>query len=173
MKNTTTTNYYGMGHDAGANAGTWHIDAGRWTAREALDTAHNILAGYEDGYPNVMERCPSPLSGEWAGESIPELFDLAPGEDWPDDDDLADYEDGFTAGWWDTVLGDCWREIVAHVTIDRATNGLFTVSGIVSDGGGKWLETLAILPSDEHSDDLSLAQLWHAHIVARGYWPTI
>lgn len=171
--NDTTTNYYGMGHDAGANAGSWHIDAGRWTARETLDTCHEIIVGYDDGDPAVMDRCPAPLSGEWAGESIPELFDLAPGEEWPDEDALADYESGFTDGWWDTVLGDCWREIVAHVTITRESTGWLNVSGIVSDGGPAWLETLTILPSREHSDDKSLAQSWHAYIVEQKYRPTI
>lgn len=44
---------------------------------------------------------PSPLSGEWAGESIPELFGLAIGEQY--DDSIADdyeqqYSDGFMAG---------------------------------------------------------------------------
>lgn len=171
--NDTATNYYGMGHDAGTNAGSWHIDAGRWTPRETLDTCHGIIVGYEDGYPNVMDRCPAPLSGEWAGESIPELFDLAPGEEWPDDDALADYEDGFTTGWWDTVLADCWREITAHVTIERATDGWIIVSGMVTgDGGGKWLETLCILPAEDESDQ-SLAQSWHAYIVEQKYWPTI
>ena len=170
---TTTTNYYGMGHDAGANVGTWHIDAGRWTARETLETCHEIIVGYDDGYPRVMERCPAPLSGEWAGESIPELFDLAPGEEWPDEDALADYEDGFTTGWWDTVLGDCWREIAAHITVTRERTGWLTVSGLVSDGNGKWLASVTVNPDSDTNDDVSLAQTWHAHIVRQNAWPTI
>lgn len=41
------------------------------------------------------------LSGEWAGESIPELFGLAVGEDYDDsvaDDYEQQYADGFQAG---------------------------------------------------------------------------
>jgi hypothetical protein len=169
----TTTNYYGMGHDTGANVGTWHIDSGRWTSRETLETCHAIIVGYNYGDPRVMDRCPAPLSGEWAGESIPEVFDLAPGEEWPDEDALADYESGFTDGWWDTVLGDCWREIVAHVTITRESTGWINVSGMVTeDGGGKWLETLSVLPSDNNSDK-SLAQSWFHYVVGEHYRPTI
>jgi hypothetical protein len=168
----TTINYYGMGHDAGTNAGASVIDSGRWTCRETLDTCHSIIVGYNDGDPTVMDQCPAPLSGEWAGESIPELFDLAPGEEWPDEDALADYESGFADGWWNTVLADCWREIAAHVTITREHTGWLTVSGFVADGGGKWLETLCILPA-ENTCDRSLAQSWHAYIVEQKAWPAI
>jgi hypothetical protein len=42
---------------------------------------------------------PFPLSGEWAGESLRELG-LADASD----EELTNYEDGFYAGFWDTVL---------------------------------------------------------------------
>lgn len=35
----------------------------------------------------------SPLSGEWAGESIPEIFGC-----WPDDEILDAYEEGYAEG---------------------------------------------------------------------------
>jgi len=44
---------------------------------------------------------PSPLSGEWAGESIPELFGLDIGEQYDEtvaEDYEQQYSDGFLAG---------------------------------------------------------------------------
>jgi hypothetical protein len=169
----TTINYYGMGHDVGTNTGSWQIDSGRWTPRETLDICHRMIVGYNDGDPAVMDQCPAPLSGEWAGESIPELFGLAPGEEWPDDDELADYESGFSDGFWTAVLSDCHREIAAHVTVTRENTGWLTVSGLVSDGSGKWLESLTVNPDSDANDDVSLAIAWHHHIVRQNCWPTI
>jgi hypothetical protein len=61
--------------------------------------------GYRDGAESVPTGFTieplSPLSGEWAGESIPELFGLDIGEQY-DDSVIEDYEqqysDGFLAG---------------------------------------------------------------------------
>jgi hypothetical protein len=56
--------------------------------------------GFERGeeYAGNPDEAPdSPLSGEWAGESIPEIFGRHP-EDW----ELDDYE----AGYWDAVYGN-------------------------------------------------------------------
>lgn len=60
------------------------------------------LRGFHDG-SNAEKgaEIPSPLSGEWAGESIPELFGLAIGEDYEEsvaDDYEQQYTDGFVAG---------------------------------------------------------------------------
>jgi hypothetical protein len=61
--------------------------------------------GYYDGSIaqelGEPEEIPSPLSGEWAGESIPELFGLAIGEEYEEtvvDDYEQQYSDGFLAG---------------------------------------------------------------------------
>jgi hypothetical protein len=63
------------GRQAGYNAGTWLLD-GNSTAEQA------------QALLDAMEACeldvPSPLSGEWAGESIPELLRNL--------DDLEDYQ---------------------------------------------------------------------------------
>lgn len=45
----------------------------------------------------------SPLSGERAGESIPELFGLSVGDDFPTDGDLNAYEDNYHQGFWKQV----------------------------------------------------------------------
>lgn len=63
------------------------------------------LRGFHDGsdareWGEPVE-IPSPLSGEWAGESIPELFGLAVGEEYDEsvaDDYEQQYSDGFEAG---------------------------------------------------------------------------
>lgn len=85
-----------MGH--GKAAGSWAIDGN--TSDEAKAA---IVKGYDDGDPAVMDMCPSPLSGEWAEESIPELsyryeIDLC------DEDKAADFEEGFRDGFWGEVL---------------------------------------------------------------------
>lgn len=82
-----------MGREAGAAAGSWIVDG-----NTSAETAAAILAGYEDGDPEVLDLCPAPLSGEWAGESIPELFGY-----WPDDEEMTAYEVAFCEAFWVTV----------------------------------------------------------------------
>ena len=82
------------GYEAGRAAGSWVIDGN--TSRE---TCERILQGYEDGDPEIMDMQPSPLSGEWADESIPEIFGK-----WPTDQQMQDYEDGYSRGFWREVL---------------------------------------------------------------------
>ena len=64
--------------------------------------ARQYLNGMDLADPDALEPR-SPLSGEWAGESMPELLgDLA------DDADAADaYEAGYFAGWEDTLVERC------------------------------------------------------------------
>lgn len=50
-----------------------------------------------------------PLSGEWPGGSIPEVFSLAVGADFPDDETLSAYEDRFYDGYW-SRLHEALRE---------------------------------------------------------------
>lgn len=66
-----------------------------------------ILTGYEDGDCQVYVLCPNPLSGEWAGESIPEIFGLKIGEDYPSDEELAEFEEGFSQGFWLKLIANC------------------------------------------------------------------
>ena len=63
------------------------------------------LHGFREGWIaqsiGEPEEIPSPLSGEWAGESIPELFGLAIGEEYEEsvaDDYEQQFTDGFMAG---------------------------------------------------------------------------
>ena len=85
--------FYKDGYAAGLAAGSWVIDGNTTTERCAA-----ILKGLEDGDPAVMDLQPAPLSGEWAGESIPELFGYTPSSRC-----LDLYEEGYSAGFWDEV----------------------------------------------------------------------
>lgn len=85
------------GWETGQAAGSWVFD-GNSTA----DEARAMLNGIEEGDPQIMDLCPNPLSGEWAGESIPEMsaqFDI----DLADDDTAAEFEAAFQGGYWNTV----------------------------------------------------------------------
>ncbi len=88
---------YKAGYEHGSNAGSWVIDGN--TSR---DSATRILKGIEDGDPEIMDMQPSPLSGEWAGESISELS-AQYGVDLSDDDKASDFEQGFSDGYWNEV----------------------------------------------------------------------
>lgn len=88
---------YKCGYERGSNAGSWAIDGN--TSREA---AIRIVDGIQTGDPEVMDMMPSPLSGEWAGESISELSDQY-GIDLSDDDKALDFEQGFSDGYWNAV----------------------------------------------------------------------
>lgn len=87
------------GREHGAAAGSWLIDG-----NTSSETARAILQGIADGDPEVMDMQPSPLSGEWAGESIGELID---GYDElnavEQDEACAAYEQGFGEGFWAEV----------------------------------------------------------------------
>jgi hypothetical protein len=86
------------GETAGKARGSWVIDGN--TSRE---TAARIVAGYNDGDPEVMDLQPAPLSGEWAGESIRELSEEYGLPLW--DDTVAEaFERGYSDGFWTEVL---------------------------------------------------------------------
>ena len=93
------TEYQRQGYERGKSAGSWVFDG-----NTKDETYRWVLAGYDDSDPEVMDLCPAPLSGEWAGESISELFDLPVGQDYPTDEELSDYENGFCAGFWEVVI---------------------------------------------------------------------
>jgi hypothetical protein len=93
-------NYYEEGKAHGTARGSWVFDG-----NTPYENYRWVLAGYDDGDPEVLDLCPNPLSGEWAGESIPELLGLSVGDPYPDDDDLQEYEDGFVQGFWAEVIG--------------------------------------------------------------------
>ena len=91
-----------MGNELGLSAGNSITDGNTTTENYKW-----ILAGYEECDSEVMDLCPNPLSGEWAGESIPEIFGLKIGEDYPSDEDLTEFEDGFSQGFWLKVVMNC------------------------------------------------------------------
>lgn len=96
------TNYYEEGRRRGAACGSWLVDGN--TSEEMLRA---IIAGYDEGDPQIFEMMPSPLSGEYAGGSIAEIFGLKIGQDWPADEDLEEYEMGFAEGFWERAIADC------------------------------------------------------------------
>lgn len=101
MNTTTTTSPADIdtARDAGYQSGH---NAGTWVAINSNLDAMRILQGYEDGWPEIMDLCPSPLSGEWGGESIPELSAEHGIDLW--DDAIADtFEGAFNDGFWDEV----------------------------------------------------------------------
>jgi hypothetical protein len=88
---------YDIGAEYGRAAGTWVFDGNTDRATYEL-----VLKGIEDCDPEVMDMQPEPLSGEWAGQSIPELserFDL----DLEDDDVATAFECGYSDGYWNEV----------------------------------------------------------------------
>lgn len=94
--------YHKEGFERGQAYGSWVTDG-----NTTPETYRWIREGYDNGDPEVMDLCPNPLSGEWGGESISEVFGLKVGEDYPDSEDLDRYEEGFRQGFWHKVLGDC------------------------------------------------------------------
>lgn len=91
---TNSQNHYTNGYEAGQAAGSWVLDG-----NSSVSTAQRLIDGYDAGDPEIMDLCPAPLSGEWAGESPVELL----GDDYTDDD-ADQYELGFEQGFWDEVL---------------------------------------------------------------------
>jgi hypothetical protein len=94
------------GYEYGKAKGSWVFDGNTDEA-----TYRRILDGFEDGDPEVLDIQPSPLSGEWAGESITELSD-AFGIDLSDPDNADEFEDGFVQGFWDEVISTA-REMLS------------------------------------------------------------
>jgi hypothetical protein len=77
-----------LAHARGKNDGTeWASDIlAQLSTEDALRAASDLVAD-EYEWPTL-----SPLSGEWAGESISELFGVPTGGELPDEDTLDEYE---------------------------------------------------------------------------------
>ncbi len=95
-----TEEAYNAGKERGKAAGSWVIDG-----NTTDETARAILKGIMDGDPEILDMRPSPLSGEWAGESMPEL-EHEYGIDLSDWDEQTSFDEGHDAGFWDTVERD-------------------------------------------------------------------
>lgn len=99
QNDTETRNFFAEGQEHGHAAATW-------VTVDREESAAFIITGYEDGYPEVMDLQPSPLSGEWAGESLAELG-LAEASD----EELSAYENGFSDGFWTELIRRCRYQI--------------------------------------------------------------
>lgn len=86
-----------QGSQRGYNAATWVFDGNTDASYYA-----KVLQMFEDGDPEVYDLEPAWLSGEWAGESIPELFDLETGEE-VDEMVLETYETSASEAFWSEV----------------------------------------------------------------------
>lgn len=94
-------------------------DRGRKAGNSVFD-GNTTTEQYED-FLEAYDACtlddawyPTPLSGEWAGESIAELFyGFVDNHKEPTDDELQMYEDAYSEGYWDEVLR--WAK---HMTQD-------------------------------------------------------
>lgn len=96
---TTTQEAQALGAERGKADGSHVIDG-----NVTIPYCQKILAGYNDGDPEIMDMCPAPLSGEWAGSSISEIFGTSdPVAEIPTEI-LDAYEQSYTDAWWDTVL---------------------------------------------------------------------
>jgi hypothetical protein len=95
--------------------------------------AMRIINGYTDGEEEVMDLCPSPLSGEWADDPTPctaideianlaEAYHLVQGQDdieeaLKDSGNILDvYEEAFKAGFWAAVILSANSIIVGQVS---------------------------------------------------------
>ena len=88
------------GMDAGKAAASWVWDGNTTTGTYAM-----FLKTYDEGDLPDNYLAPSPLSGEWAGESIKELLgDLLTGNDEDDQAILEIYEAGFMDAWYDNLI---------------------------------------------------------------------
>jgi hypothetical protein len=66
------------------------------TETDAARAVSDVLRGE---HAAILDLCPSPLSGEWAGESIPELFGIPVGGEWPTDEEQDEYENAYRAAY--------------------------------------------------------------------------
>jgi len=98
--------FYREGYSAGKARGSWIIDG-----NTTLETCKRIVQGFDDGDPEIMDMQPSPLSGEFAGESIKELFGYQPSSHC-----LDLYESGYSDGFWSEVIGSAMSQIDSEVT---------------------------------------------------------
>jgi len=98
--------FYREGYSAGKARGSWIIDG-----NTTLETCQRIVQGFDDGDPEIMDMQPSPLSGEFAGESIKELFGYQPSSRC-----LDLYESGYSDGFWSEVIGSAMSQIDSEVT---------------------------------------------------------
>lgn len=98
-----------MGKSYGKSIGSWVI-----LGDVNTEKVRAILDGFDDGDPEIMDMCPSSLSGEFADGptvySVIKAVGLDPhnAECTEYFDALIDiYEDNFTETFWETVISAC------------------------------------------------------------------
>lgn len=91
------SNAYKAGYEHGLAAGSWVFDG-----NSTQESIRKVLKGFDEGDPEIMDLQPSPLSAEWAGESIPELTERY-GVALEEDEKADQFEQGFADGYWDEV----------------------------------------------------------------------
>lgn len=82
-----------LGQQDGESAGSWMFDG-----NTTDETYRHVLRGIEEGDPEVLDMMGAPLSGEWAGRSIMEIF----GHD-ATDEEMDAYEEAYALAYWDYV----------------------------------------------------------------------
>lgn len=93
--------WIGQARDAGTAAASGVIE--EMTSKP--DWAQWVIAGFDSGDPEILNLRPDYLSGEWAGESIPEILGLNVGDEWPDGDVLDAIDNTFNQAFWTTMIG--------------------------------------------------------------------
>ena len=94
--------WYKIGNKIGYNEGLDSFPRTDWMNKEtALATANQFLEGVEYG----EIECRNPLSGEWAGESLVEIFGRNPTEQMMDN-----YETGFRDGFFLALVSQAKAE---------------------------------------------------------------
>ena len=101
--------WYKIGKVRGGNYGLDAFPRTDWMkADECLSIAQKILDGIDDGDPEIMDLCPNPLSGEWAGESLKEIFGRSPTRSMMDNYENG-YRDGFFSSLASCAMGEKTR----------------------------------------------------------------
>lgn len=104
-----------LGAEHGAQRGGWIVETNM-----SRESAQNLINGYNDGDPIWMDLCPSPLSGEWAGDPnittvIDDIANMAEADELlrnttieealDDAQGVLDvYEQAFQEAFWATVI---------------------------------------------------------------------
>jgi len=101
--------WYKIGKQRGGKAGLDAFPRTDWMkADECIDLALRTLRGIEAGDPEIMDLCRDPLSGEWAGESLKEIFGRVPSEQTMTNYEIG-YRDGFFAALASCAKGELTR----------------------------------------------------------------
>jgi hypothetical protein len=91
--------WYKIGKQRGINVGIDSYPRTDWkTSSARRKIALEVLEAVEYGIDAVIS-CPDPLSGEWAGESLVEIFGKNPTESM-----MENYESGFRDGFYGQLV---------------------------------------------------------------------